>query len=97
VGHKVSLHGRKHLDEHHVPELVEDLVSLLSTENKLLRAKNGQMLGKIRWLHADVSEKAAHWQFAFTETLDDMNASRMRQDLEHTRLKAPQGLLLNSL
>jgi len=89
MGLEVPAHGVEHLDQQRVAQRIEDLISLLSTDDQLLGAQHREMLRHVGRFNPDAFEDRTHRECAITKALDDLNACGVSERLKHLGLEAP--------
>jgi hypothetical protein len=79
----------KYLGERRIMQAVEGLVAYLARLDDVFVAENGEVLGGVRLLDADLFAELADGQLSVVKVLDDRDPGRVRESLEDFRLEPP--------
>ena len=87
---EVPSHCIEHLDQQRIAQRIEDLIPLLSTDDKLLGAQHREMLRHVGRFNPDAFEDRTHRECAISKALDDLNPCGVSERLKHLGLESPQ-------
>ena len=87
---EIFTHGVEDFDEERIAQRIEDLVALPAGDDEVIVPEDGKMLGEVRGFDVHMLENRADGELARAQSLDDMDAGGMGEDLEDLGLEAAE-------
>src|ERR1019366_680975 len=90
IGLAIMAHDVEHLAEDRIRQGIENLIGVLPIDHDLAAAQDGEVLGEVGLLNAELGLHGAGGKLSVAEDLDDGNARGMGESLKDAGLVGPQ-------